>query len=238
MLLLPGLPGHSEQAPRPSHRLWPPRRRAQDGTDAEELGHRAACPALPSVGLPEQPVSGACGSVVTRGFLETENPVPEPTDRAVSESPAPPQVRTRLPTSPRGPRAHLGRAVALPGASARPQPAAPQDCRRRGPDSGGSRRAAPSPYRGLPRRCLTPARAVASRPAPSPFPDRGHAQAAGPAWTGILAGAPPKTHPHPKDPPLSDPSPPSPGLVFDQRTRPRVRTRLHKDPPMSLDLPR
>lgn len=168
MLLPTGLPGNSEQALRPSHRLWPPRRRAQDGTDAEGLGHRAACPALPFVSLPKQPVPGAGGSVVTRGFLETENSVAEPTDRTVSESPAPPQVRTRLPTSPRGPRAHLGRAVALPGASARPQPAAPQDCRRRGPDSGGSRRAVPSPFRGLPRRGLTPAKAVSSRPAPLP----------------------------------------------------------------------
>lgn len=71
--------------------FWPPRRRAQDGTDAEGLGHRAVCPTLPSVGLLEQPVPGARGSVVTRGFLETENPVSEPTDRTVSESPAPPQ---------------------------------------------------------------------------------------------------------------------------------------------------
>lgn len=90
MLLPPGLPGHSEQALRPSHRLWPPWRRAQDGTDAEGLGHRAACPALPSVSLPEQPVPGARGSVITWGFLETENPVAEPIDRTVSESPAPP----------------------------------------------------------------------------------------------------------------------------------------------------
>lgn len=86
----------NEQALRPLHRLWPLRRRAQDGADAEELGHRAARPALPSVSLPELPVPGARGSVVTRGFLETKNPVAEPTDRTVPESPAPPQTKYTL----------------------------------------------------------------------------------------------------------------------------------------------